>query len=192
MKKFMTCLAMSVCLMSGSVFAQNSAVVYFTLMHNRLGVDDPITAVGNTQRVAEEIVRQTGADLFELKTVKAYPARYNQTTEQAKNELENDEQIKLKSIPDIETYDTIYLCFPNWWGTYPQAIKTFLLSQNFNNKTIYSFVTNEGSGFGRSTRDLKNLLQNTTIVPLLEIRGSDCDEADLGERIQEALDKASK
>jgi flavodoxin len=69
-------------------------------------------------------------------------------------------------------YDVIYLGYPNWWGTFPMAVFTFLESYDFSNKTIVPFCTHEGSGMGKSERDIEKLCPYAKILPGIAIRGS--------------------
>lgn len=83
---------------------------------------------GNTEIVAEMISNLTGGDLFEIETVKEYPADYYACTDEANQELKSDARPELKAYPDsIDGYDTIFVGYPNWWGTMPMAMFTFLL-----------------------------------------------------------------
>jgi len=61
------------------------------------------------------------------------------------------------TVENMESYDVIYLGYPNWWGTMPMAVFTFLESYDFSGKTIIPFCTHEGSGIGNSERDIKKL-----------------------------------
>ena len=55
------------------------------------------------------------------------------------------------------SYDVICLGYPDWWGTIPMAVLTFLDSYDFSGKTIVPYCTHEGSGLGSSERDIKKL-----------------------------------
>ena len=64
---------------------------------------------GNTEIVAEMISNLTGGDLFEIETVKEYPADYYACTDEAKQELKSDARPELKAYPDsIDGYDMLY------------------------------------------------------------------------------------
>lgn len=129
--------------------------------------------VGNTEVVANMIAELTGADLFEIKANKEYPVDYMETTEVAKEELNNHEKVEVAEYLDnLEEYDTIYVGYPNWWGTMPMVVFTFLQHYDLSGKTIKPFCTHEGSGMGRSESDLKELLPNSDVQPGLPIRGS--------------------
>jgi flavodoxin len=78
----------------------------------------------------------------------------------------------------VGSYDVIILGYPNWWGTMPMAAYTFLESYDFSGKTIIPYCTHEGSGMGRSERDIKKLCPNAKMLPGLAIRGGSVDGAD--------------
>ncbi len=131
-------------------------------------------SVGNTAAVAKKIQAITGGDLYEIRTVKTYPADYHETTEVAKKELREHARPELAGeLPDLSQYDTIILGFPNWWGTMPMAVWNFIEKCNcLAGKTVRPFCTHEGSGMGNSVRDLKKLCPNAVILPSLPIKGT--------------------
>lgn len=176
---------------STSSFA-DSAVVYFTLIHNQQDVANAEKEIGNTGRVAHAIASKTSSDIFEIRTIKTYPSSYNEVTKIAKKELDNNTQVEIKDYYDMAKYKEIYLGYPIWWGTYPQAIKTFLMSQDFKDKIIYVFVTHEGSGFGRSIDDLKTILPKSKIIPLIETRGSNTTNKNMLDEVIDVLSKIDK
>ena len=76
-------------------------------------------------------------------------------------------------MPDsIDEYDTIVLAYPNYWGTMPMAVFTFLERFDFTGKTILPLCTNEGSGMGGSERDIKRACPGATVKAGLSITGS--------------------
>ena len=129
-------------------------------------------AKGNTEVVAEMIAGLTGGDLFEIDTVKPYSEDYTTCTQEARRELDNNARPELKSYPDsLDEYDTIFVGYPNWWGTMPMAMFTFLEHYDLSGKRIFPFCTNEGSGMGVSERDLKKVCKGATVGKGLAIRG---------------------
>lgn len=132
---------------------------------------------GNTEIVAEMIQEAVGGDLFEIDTAKPYSTDYTTCTQEARQELRNDLRPELKEyLDDLDGYDTIFVGFPNWWGTMPMAMFTFLERYDLTGKRIFPFCTNEGSGMGRSERDLKRICTGADVRPGLAIRG--CQAAD--------------
>ncbi len=128
--------------------------------------------VGNTAVVAQQIQTLTGADIFRLETVRQYAADYYECTQQAKEELNAKARPALKADIDISKYDTIYIGWPCWWGTYPMCVATFLEAHDWTGKTVIPFTTHEGSGFGSSIRDLKSAIPSANIKKGLSIQGS--------------------
>ena len=136
-------------------------------------------AVGNTEAVATKIQKITGGDLFEIDTVKAYPVDYTETTHVAAAEKRANARPELTTrIENMDAYDVIYLGYPNWWGTFPMVVCTFLESYDFAGKTIVPFCTHEGSGIGNSERDIKKLCPKANIITGLALRGSNVGKAD--------------
>jgi flavodoxin len=180
MKTKLILLSLAVVLMSGvQLHAQSSGkkilVAYFS--HS-----------GNTRAVAYDICKKVDGEFFEIQTVKPYPTDYNTVVDIAKRELKADFRPELKSkLKNSAQYDVIFVGYPNWWGTYPQAVKVFLSMHDFSGKTIIPFCTHEGSELGRSVADLKKLCPKSTILEGLAIRGSAAHNSD--DRIDEWLKK---
>ena len=128
---------------------------------------------GNTEVIAEYIEDLTSADLFKVEPANEYPADYMKCIDIAQKEKDNDARPEIKqALTDIGEYDTIFIGFPNWWGTLPMPMWTQLEQLDFTGKTVKPFVTHEGSGFGRSLSDLKKLCPGATIASGLSIQGS--------------------
>jgi flavodoxin len=128
--------------------------------------------VGNTEVAAGIVQAAAGGDMLRLETVKEYPADYTETTEVARTELREKARPRLRDQPkSIDGYDTIFLGYPDWWGTAPMAVFTFLESYDFSGKTIVPFCTHEGSGLGHSERDIRETCPGATVLPGLAIRG---------------------
>lgn len=128
---------------------------------------------GNTQVIAEIIAEKTGGDLFKIETVIPYPESYDETTDIAKREQEENARPELSThVENMDQYDIILLGYPNWWGTMPMALFTFLEEYDFSGKTIIPFATHEGSGLGRSKSDITELMPDVTLGEGLAIRGS--------------------
>ena len=110
------------------------------------------------------IADMTGGDLFEVDTVKTYPADYYACIDEAKAELRNGDRPEVKAYADnMDEYDTIFIGYPNWWGTMPMAMFTFLEHYDLSGKKILPFCTNEGSGMGGSERDLKKICKGADV-----------------------------
>lgn len=135
--------------------------------------------VGNTEVVAKKIQGITGGDLFHIETVKSYPDDYTQATEVAQQELRAGARPELtEKLEDLEAYDAVYLGYPNWWGTMPMAVYTFLESWDFSGKTIIPFCTHEGSGMGNSERDIRKVCPDAKVLSGIAIKGSNAGRSD--------------
>ena len=135
--------------------------------------------VGNTEVAARMIQRLAGGDLFHIDTVKAYPADYTQTTEVAQRELNQNARPALAAqVDSLDGYDVVFLGYPNWWGTMPMAVFTFLEAHDFSGKTILPFCTHEGSGLGQSERDIRKLCPGAQVLRGLAIRGGGVAKAE--------------
>ena len=127
---------------------------------------------GNTERVAEFIQKAVGGDLFEIKPVREYSASYMTCIKEAQAEQRGNERPAVKAMPEnLEGYDTIFIGYPNWWGTMPMFMFTVLDAFDWTGKTIVPFCTNEGSGLGSSERDIKASCPGATVKLGLSIHG---------------------
>ena len=127
---------------------------------------------GNSRTLAGYAREITGGDIFEIVPAQPYPSQYRATTQQAREELDNNYLPAIKNqINNLSSYDTIILVYPNWWGTIPQIVKRFLQDNDFSGKTIAPICTHEGSRMGRSLTDIRALCPNSTITAGLDVRG---------------------
>lgn len=121
---------------------------------------------GFTNIAAEYIQQAVGGDLFRIEQTRQYATDHFAMIEEAKEEYQKKERPELKSFCDnLDQYDTVFLGFPNWWGTVPMPVLTFVEHYNWQGKRIIPFVTSGGSGFGRSLRDLSRSAKGATIDP---------------------------
>lgn len=117
-------------------------------------------SVGNTEQAARILEKITGADMFKIEPVQPYSKDYNICISQAQEDQLRNARPELTHYPEsIDQYDVIYLGYPNYWGTMPMQVFTFLEHFDFSGKTICPFCTHEGSGIGRSEADI-NIIWN--------------------------------
>jgi flavodoxin len=157
-----------------------SLIAYFSRPgNNYVGGNIINLPVGNTEVVAKKIQGLTKGDLFRIRTVRTYPEDYEETTTVAQDEKSKNARPGLTDhVHSMGSYDVIYVGYPNWWGTMPMAVFTFLESYDFSGQTIAPFCTHEGSGMGRSEQDIKNLCPTAKVVPGLAIRGGGANNAE--------------
>ena len=130
--------------------------------------------VGNTENVADIMKDLTGADTFKIEMKDSYSPVYMTCIEEAKKDLRAKARPELKSMPEsIDEYDTVVLAYPNYWGTMPMAVYTFLEHFDFSGKMILPLCTNEGSGMGSSEREIKKTCPGADVKKGLPITGSE-------------------
>ena len=162
----------------GTVMSKNLIVYYSRKGQNYWNGSIKNLAKGNTEIIAEMIQQTAGGDLFEVDTVKKYPEDYYACIEEAKQELRAQARPELKGyVENLTDYDTIFLGYPNWWGTMPMVMCTFLEHHDFAGKTVVPFCTNEGSGMGSSEKDVRKLCQGATVLSGLAIYGAEAAQA---------------
>lgn len=115
------------------------------------------SATGSTKQVAEEISRNLNADLFEIVPVDIYTSddldwTNNNSRVSKEHNDESLRNVKLKNtkVDNWESYDTVLIGYPIWWGIAAWPINTFVKANDFNNKTIIPFCTSASSDLGQS------------------------------------------
>ncbi|MBR1534678.1 MAG: flavodoxin [Ruminococcus sp.] len=151
----------------------SSIVVYFSRTGEQYGVG--VIDKGNTAIVADMIIEQTGADSFEITPKEDnYPMTYSELTDYAKEEQNNNARPEIAStIENFDSYDTIYLGYPIWWGDLPMICYTFLESYDFSGKTIIPFCTHAGSGNAGTQSKIQSAVPNAEVKEVLAIAGID-------------------
>ena len=171
---------------SSEAAAQSSLLVaYFSYAENAALPDDVDASAsasiqpwngaltGNTGVVADMIAQATGADLFSIRTVEQYPDTYDATLDQGQQEQSDGARPELAThLENLDSYDTIFLGFPNWWGDMPMAVYTFLDEVDLSGKTVIPFVTSGGSGFSNTISTIQQMEPQATVQEGLSISGS--------------------
>ncbi len=128
---------------------------------------------GNTRGVAEEIQRQTGADLFEIRPVEPYSSDYNTVLMEAQHDQHIQARPELaERVEDMDAYDTILLGYPNWWASIPMPIASFLEAYDFSGKQIIPFCSHGGGRFGQSLTAIAKLAPDADMGEGLSIHYS--------------------
>ena len=134
--------------------------------------------VGNTEKAANMLRDITGGTLLKIEQIHPYSGDYRTCTQQAKDDLQNHRYPALTNLPaNLDGYDEIYLGYPNYWGTMPMAVYSFLESFDFAGKTIHPFCTHEGSGLSNTVADVRNAAHGAEVTQGLAIHGSEVDSA---------------
>lgn len=136
--------------------------------------------IGNTEVIAKKIAKISKSDLFKIEQVHPYSNDYSECIDEAKRDQRLEIRPEIKEFPNnLKDYDVIYLGYPNYWGTMPMAVFTFLENINFGEKIIKPFCSHEGSGFGRSIEDIKRICPKSKVEEGIEIHGSIIREEEL-------------
>ena len=120
---------------------------------------------GTTKAVAEELQKQLGADIEAIEAVEPYSGNFQATIERCNKERESGQMPALKALQsNIADYDTIFLGYPIWFGTYALPIATLVKEQTFEGKTIIPFCSFGSGGLNTSTADLEKALPKANIL----------------------------
>lgn len=160
---------------SPSPIAQgNVLVVYFS-------------ASGNTERVAQQIASDLGADTFAITPAEPYTSEdlnWNQEGSRVNIEHENESarDIELTQVtPDgWDGYDTVFIGYPIWWGIAAWPVDEFVSGNNFDGKTVIPFCTSTSSGLGQSADLLEQMANGGTWLEGMRFSGS-ASAADVSE-----------
>ena len=122
------------------------------------------SATGDTQRDAEEIAKVTGADLFEITPAEPYiqdDLNWSNPDSRVSREHEDeslrDVPLSTTEVPDWDSYDTVFIGYPIWWGTSAWPTDSFVKANDFTGKTVIPFCSSLSSGIGSSAEDLAKL-----------------------------------
>ena len=136
---------------------------------------------GHTRTLAAMIRKLVGGDMVELKTAKPYPQDYEAAVKQAKKEQQTGARPALATeLPPLEGYGTVFLGYPNWWGTMPMALFTLLEKYDFSGKTVVPFCTHGGSRLGRSVDDIRKLCPKARMLQGFAAFGDSVEQAGKG------------
>ena len=133
---------------------------------------------GTAKAVAEEIARQTGADLLEIEPKVPYDSdrnHYSALARLAKREHDEDRRPELRNELPISDYDTVFLGYPMWWYTFPMILYTLFEHYDFSGKTLIPFNTHMGSGDGGTYSTIRELCPKANVLPGLPVEMSDAE-----------------
>ena len=115
------------------------------------------SASGNTARVAKDIAEAAGADLFEIVPTEVYTSEdLNWTNSDSRVSREHDDEslrdvpLTTTEVPDWDSYDTVFIGYPIWWGIAAWPVDTFVKNNDFTGKTVIPFATSSSSSMGQS------------------------------------------
>lgn len=115
------------------------------------------SASGHTEDVANTIAEATGANLFELEPVEPYSSadlNYSDDNSRVSQEHENEDmrdvELAAATVEDWDSYETVFIGYPIWWGIAAWPVDGFVEENDFTGKTVIPFCTSASSGLGES------------------------------------------
>ena len=115
------------------------------------------SASGNTERVAKDIAEAADTDLFEIVPTEVYTSDdLDWTNSDSRVSREHDDEslrdvpLTTTEVPDWDSYDTVFIGYPIWWGIAAWPVDTFVKNNDFTGKTVIPFATSSSSGMGQS------------------------------------------
>lgn len=115
------------------------------------------SATGNTEEAANYIAVATNADVFELEPKEPYTDDdLDWTDDNSRVVYEHDNpdardiELVASTVPDWESYDTVFIGYPIWWGIAAWPVDSFVKANDFTGKTVVPFCTSSSSGLGES------------------------------------------
>ena len=149
---------------------KKSLIIYFSRADENYSVG--YIDKGNTEVIAEYIQKLTGADMFKVEPEIPYAKDYDTCINEAK-EIQASHNAPIKEdIPDISSYEVIYIGSPVYWGDMPEELVTALKNVDLIGKVIRPFVTHEGSGLANIPSQIKEVCKGAEVMNGLAIRGS--------------------
>ncbi|MGP1611620.1 MAG: flavodoxin [Catonella sp.] len=138
---------------------------------------------GNTEVIARKIAVISGGELFQIKQTVPYSDDYQICVDESKaDKAMNARPEIVDCIAGIDAYDIIFLGYPNYWGSLPMCVMTFLEKFDFTGKKIYPFCTHEGSGFGHSIEEIKEICKGAKVESGLSVIGSKVQDYNIAVR----------
>ena len=141
---------------------------------------------GNTEQMAQIIAEETGADLFEIAPATPYTDDYDELLDIAQQEQADNARPELAAqAENWDSYDTVFVGYPNWWSDAPMAVYTFLESCDWTGKALVPCNTSASGGFGRSLSGIEESAAGAEILEGLDLTESELSDAE--SRISEWL-----
>ena len=120
---------------------------------------------GNTEQMAQAIQAEIGGDLFKIEPVTPYTDDYNTLLDVARQEQADHARPELAAqVENWDSYDVVFVGYPNWWSDAPMAVYTFLETYDFDGKTLIPFNTSASGGFGRSLSGIEESAAGANIL----------------------------
>lgn len=125
---------------------------------------------GNTERIAKLLQKEIGGDIIRIDTITPYEGSYEDVVNQGQEEVNRGYEPEIKPLGvNISDYDVIAVGTPTWWYTMAPAVRTFLHTESFADKTVIPFMTN-GGWPGNVIKDMKTACKGADIKCEMQIQ----------------------
>lgn len=122
------------------------------------------SATGNTKEVAEEMAEDLNADIFEIVPSNPYTDEdldwtddNSRVSREYNDESLRDVELETTTVPLWDSYDTVLIGYPIWWGIAAWPVNSFVEANDFTGKTVIPFCTSASSSLGNSGDILEDL-----------------------------------
>ena len=140
----------------------DTLIVYFSRTGENYNVGN--VEVGNTAMLASYIKEYLKCDSFEIVPMDKYPENYDECTKLASKEKDDNARPKIDGkIDNFDSYKTVFIGYPIWWGDLPMIMYTFLEEYDLDGKTVIPFNTHEGSGNAGTYDTIKEKLPSANV-----------------------------
>lgn len=159
----------------------NALVVYFSVPDNldNSYVEIDGERLGNTQYMAQVIQENTGADIFRIQPTTPYPTDHDALLEAAQEEIRTNARPEIDgTIENFDSYDVVFVGYPNWNADMPYIMYSFFESYDFSGKTIVPFMTHGGSGFSGTRETIAELEPDATMLEGKAISRNSIEDAE--------------
>ena len=143
---------------------------------------------GNTERIAKMLQKEIGGDIARIDTITPYEGSYEDVVNQGQEEVQRGYEPEIKPLDvNISDYDVIAVGTPTWWYTMAPAVRTFLHTESFADKTVIPFMTNAGWP-GNVIKDMKTACKGADIKCEMQIQFDSTG----GSRLETPLEEITK
>ena len=149
---------------------KKSIIIYFSRADENYSVG--YIEKGNTEVIAEYIKEITKADTFKVEAATPYAKDYSTCIQEAKERQRDHNAPIINNLPDLSSYEVIYIGSPVYWGIMPEELVTALKDADLTGKIVRPFTTHEGSGLGSIPNQLETICPGASITEGLAIMGS--------------------
>ena len=150
----------------------NILIAYFSWAENAIldgevdAVASPsVTAPGHVAQLASWVQEETKGDLFSIQVTEPYSSDWDECLDRANDERSENARPELtETVENLDSYDVVFLGYPNWWYGAPMALLSFIEQNDLSGKQIYLFCSHGTGGLAGSVEDIEGVLPDSAVV----------------------------